>query len=178
MGRPKKIDRGALLDAAEDIVMQRGAAALTIDALAKALGITKGGVQYSFASKDALIDAMLARWSASYTEVFERIADPGADPVRRIQAHVEATACSDDVGNARAAGLLAALLQAPGDLGPTRDWYRARLAGLDTASEGGRRARLAFLATEGAFMLRYFGLVDIDRAEWDDMFKDIASSIA
>lgn len=48
MGRRKTIDREVLLDAAEHIVTTHGAAALTIDALAKAVGITKGGSAIQF----------------------------------------------------------------------------------------------------------------------------------
>ncbi|ORE91884.1 hypothetical protein [Aurantimonas sp. 22II-16-19i] len=32
-------------------------------------------------------------------------------------------------------------------------------------------------ATEGAYMLRFFGLMDIDEAEWRDMFADIAALV-
>lgn len=31
-----------------------------------------------------------------------------------------------------------------------------------------------FLATEGAFMLRYFGLMEIDENEWQEMFHDMS----
>lgn len=62
MGRQRSIDRDKVLDAAEEIVATQGAAGLTIDAVAKAMGISKGGVQYCFGSKDALIDAMFDRW--------------------------------------------------------------------------------------------------------------------
>lgn len=157
--------------------MRQGAAGLTIDALAKAVGITKGGVQYSFGTKDALIRAMFERWEASYVALFQQIAGERPDPVTAVRAHVEATARSDSTSSAKAASLLAALLQSPDDLGSSRDWYRSRLANLDTSSEDGRRARLAFLATEGAFMLRYFGLMDIDQDEWSSIFSDIISNL-
>ncbi|MDI9228814.1 TetR/AcrR family transcriptional regulator, partial [Serratia bockelmannii] len=52
-----------------------------------------------------------------------------------------------------------------------------RIAGLDLTTEEGKRARLAVLATEGAFMLRYFGLMDIDQAEWETMFTDMQALI-
>ncbi|HYG42496.1 MAG TPA: hypothetical protein VEA17_06205 [Bordetella sp.] len=50
---------------------------------------------------------------------------------------------------------------------------RAAVSGLDVSTPGGRRARLAFLATEGAFMLRFFGFMDIGQAEWDAIFDDM-----
>lgn len=64
MGRQRIIDREKVLEAAEEIVINQGATALTIDAVAKAMGISKGGVQYCFGNKDALIDAMFERWAS------------------------------------------------------------------------------------------------------------------
>ena len=43
----------------------------------------------------------------------------------------------------------------------------------DGFGEEGRRARLAFLATEGAFFLRFFGLLPMDQKQWDATFSDI-----
>lgn len=72
MGRQRTIDRDKVLDAAENIVLNQGAAALTIDAVAKSMGISKGGVQYCFGNKDALIDAMFERWGYTYEQIFNR----------------------------------------------------------------------------------------------------------
>ncbi|CJK41621.1 Potential acrAB operon repressor [Streptococcus pneumoniae] len=177
VGRKKTIDREALLDVAEGIVNRQGAAALTIDAVAKAAGITKGGVQYSFGSKDDLINAMFERWGKGYTEQFQRIAGDDPDPLTAVRAHVEATRASDSDADAKAASLMAALLQTPEHLASTRAWYQARLAGLDTSSEAGRRARLAFFATEGIFALRFFRLMEISEEEWRDVLGDIAALV-
>ncbi|AOM41922.1 TetR/AcrR family transcriptional regulator [Xenorhabdus hominickii] len=177
MGRRKTIDREVLLDAAEQIVTTQGASALTIDALAKAVGITKGGVQYNFSTKDVLIDAMFERWGMNYDEQFREIAGDAPEPLITVQAHIEATMRSDEASTAKAAGLLAGLLQTPEHLESTRTWYRQRIEGLDTTTEEGRRARLAFLATEGAFVLRFFGLMDIGEDEWRDIFGDILASM-
>ena len=37
----------------------------------------------------------------------------------------------------------------------------------------GAPCALAFLAVEGAFMLRYFRLMDIGQDEWDSMLDDV-----
>ncbi len=68
---------------------------------------------------------------------------------------------------------MAALIQAPEHLEGSNQWYRSRLEGLDLSAPEGRRARLAFLAVEGAFMLRYFRLMDIGQEEWDSMLDDV-----
>ncbi|MFU0504823.1 TetR/AcrR family transcriptional regulator [Pseudaminobacter sp. NGMCC 1.201702] len=175
MGRRRSIDRDRVLDAAEEIVGRQGASALTIDAVAKAVGITKGGVQSCFGTKDALIDAMFERWGKTYDELFRELAGHGATPATAVRAHIEATHRSDDTSHAKAASLMAALLQTPEHLTSTRAWYRSRIAKLDMSTDEGRRLRLAFLATEGAFMLRFFGLMDIGAEEWQSIFRDIGT---
>lgn len=151
----------------------QGAAALTVDSLAKAVGITKGGVQYSFGTKDALIDAMFERWGRNYEERFREIAGDNPDGLTAVRAHIEATRRADAESDGKAASLMAALIQTPEHLESTRQWYRSRIAGLDTTTEEGRKARLAFLANEGLFILRFFGFMDIAGDEWSDIFDDI-----
>jgi hypothetical protein len=126
-----------------------------------------------------LIDAMLDRWAKSYAEEFDRIAGANPDPVTTIRAHIEATRRSDasSNANAKAASLMATLLQTPEHLASTRRWYRQRLAALDTGTEEGRRARLALLATEGAFTVRFLGLMDMDENEWTEVMEDIAAML-
>lgn len=166
MGRRRTIDRDQLLDAAEAVIAREGAAGLTIDAVAKEMGITKGGVQYCFGTKDALIDAIFERWGKAYDSLFEAVAGKQPTPLTRTQR-------SDELSSSKAAALMAALIQAPEHLEGSNQWYRSRLEGLDLSAPEGRRARLAFLAVEGAFMLRYFRLMDIGQEEWDSMLDDV-----
>ncbi len=173
MGRRRTIDRDQLLDAAEAVIAREGAAGLTIDAVAKEMGITKGGVQYCFGTKDALIDAIFERWGKAYDSLFEAVAGKQPTPLTRVRAHAEATQRSDELSSSKAAALMAALIQTPEHLEGSNQWYRSRLEGLDLSAPEGRRARLAFLAVEGAFMLRYFRLMDIGQEEWDSMLDDV-----
>lgn len=174
MGRQRTIDREKVLEAAEEIVIKQGATALTIDAVAKSMGISKGGVQYCFGNKEALIDAMFERWG-HYDEIFNQKIAEDNSPEGRVIAHMKATADHDKTSIAKGAALMASLLQTPEYLESTRKWYRERIANLDLSTERGKRARLLFLATEGAFTLRYFGLMDIDDEEWQGIFTDMIS---
>lgn len=176
MGRQRTIDREKVLEAAEEIVINQGATALTIDAVAKSMGISKGGVQYCFGNKEALIDAMFERWSHSYDEIFSKVIAQDSSPEGRVIAHMKATADHDQTSIAKGAALMASLLQTPEYLESTRKWYRERIANLDLSTESGKRARLMFLATEGSFILRHFGLMDIDDAEWQSIFSDIENT--
>ncbi|EOE1185555.1 TetR family transcriptional regulator [Proteus mirabilis] len=176
MGRQRTIDREKLLEAIFDIVMEQGAAALTIDTVAKKMGISKGGVQYCFNSKEAMIDAMFEHWEGGYEARFNEVIANDNSANNRVRAHIHATHDHDKLSFAKGASLIA-LLQTPEYLQSTKAWYQQRLAGVDTTTVEGKRARLAFLATEGAFLLRYFGLMDIDDNEWEEIFSDINSKL-
>lgn len=173
IGRPRTIDRNHLLDLAEKIVVEHGAPALTIDALAKAAGITKGGVQYCFGTKDGLVDAMLTRWGITFDKQVAARKKGRTDALTHIAAHIRVTRDSDPLGDSRFAAMLAALTPNSEQLADTQRWYRQQLSGLDVSTEQGRNARLAFIANEGAFLLRSFQLFDLNENEWQQIFRDI-----
>lgn len=172
-GRPRSIDRDKVLDAAEAIVMQVGASRLTFDAVAKAAGITKGGVQYCFGTKENLIRAMITRWSDVFeVEVRDR-AGPDPSPAAEIDAHLAVTQDSDEADHSRAAVMMTALLEAPDQVAATRDWYNKRMARLDLTNPAHRKLAVAFLACEGAFLLRALGLMEVNQKAWDVLFDEM-----
>src|SRR5476651_2729859 len=63
--------RTRVLDAAEAIVRAKGVAGLTLDAAAREAGVSKGGLLYHFASKEALLTGLLARLAEFVTEDFQ-----------------------------------------------------------------------------------------------------------
>lgn len=172
-GRPRSIDRDQVLDAAEALVAGAGPGALSFDGVARAAGITKGGVQYAFGTRDNLIRAMILRWG----ETFDRdvAARTGPDPDARalIRGHLAATRDADEAEHSRSAVMMTALLHHPGQVSETRAWYNSRLAGLDLGDPEDRRLALAFLAGEGAFLLKALGLVDLSAEQWRDLFADM-----
>ena len=173
MGRPSTIDRDKVLDIAEGLLLKGGTGALTIDAVAKTAGISKGGVQSRFGTKDDLIAAMIERWGREYDAQVTAAVGADPSPLEAVRGHVEATMDMDSESYARAAGMMAALIEAKDHIAKSKDWYAERFGGLDMGSEQGRRARVALLATEGAFILRAFGFMEFSEAEWRRVHKDL-----
>lgn len=68
-----------LMDAFEDILIERGENAATLDAVAKQAGVSKGGLLYHFPSKAALVDGLADRLEARMAEDIARMraADEG-----------------------------------------------------------------------------------------------------
>jgi AcrR family transcriptional regulator len=63
-----------------------GPDAVRVEAVAKNLGVTKGGFYGFFADRDALLEAMLEAWEReSIDEVIDRVEREGGDPRTKIQ---------------------------------------------------------------------------------------------
>ncbi|MFE1644837.1 TetR/AcrR family transcriptional regulator [Microbacterium sp. P01] len=60
MSRPPRA-RESVLDAFSDLLIAEGERAATMDATARAAGVSKGGLLYHFASKDALENGLIER---------------------------------------------------------------------------------------------------------------------
>jgi AcrR family transcriptional regulator len=58
---PRGSSRERLLDAAADLITRHGVQDLTLDAVATAAGVTKGGLIYHFKTKDELLGALVER---------------------------------------------------------------------------------------------------------------------
>jgi AcrR family transcriptional regulator len=75
--------RERLLDAAERVVVESGATHLTLDAVAKSAGVSKGGLLYHFPSKEALLQGMVTRhFQEVDAEVDKRLASRAGKPSR------------------------------------------------------------------------------------------------
>lgn len=178
MGRRPTIDREGLLDAADRVIAEGGVTSLTIDAVAREAGVSKGGVLYSFGTKDALIEAMLDRAGKSYEGLIGAyLAAHGDEPQAAAAAHVDASHREDKLSAIRASALLASLVQSPDYQTEIQGYYRELFDKIDTTTADGRRALTATLAAEGAFLLRGLGLAEFDDAEWDAIFADIKAIV-
>jgi AcrR family transcriptional regulator len=77
--------RDRWIEAGLRALAEGGPDAVRVEALAKALGVTKGGFYGFFADRDALLTAMLDSWERESTdEVLDRVEREGGDPKRKI----------------------------------------------------------------------------------------------
>jgi TetR/AcrR family transcriptional regulator len=83
--------RVRILDAALDLFGQRGVDAVSLDEIAREVGVRKQTVLYWFASKDELVDAVLETAAAELVAVIDAaVRSAPADPLARIDAVVRA----------------------------------------------------------------------------------------
>lgn len=82
--------RTRLLEAARDIIREKGFTATTVDDLCKAAGVTKGAYFHHFNSKDALGVAAANFWTETTSDLFA--AAPYhrlGDPLERLLAYID-----------------------------------------------------------------------------------------
>jgi AcrR family transcriptional regulator len=123
--RPSNRDK--ILEATMNLVRSQGVGKLTLEAAAKAAGVSKGGLLYHFPNKSELVRAMVTRvieqWEHLHKAYFDR--EPEG-PNRWMRAAVHATfdtdspCCQDPLGSA----LLAGLAHDPDLIEPLRAKYR------------------------------------------------------
>lgn len=96
MNRPTKREpergdaRTRLLEAARDVIRQKGYTATTVDDLCRAAGVTKGAYFHHFETKEALGVAAADYWAETTSAFFEAAPyhEP-ADPIDRLLAYVD-----------------------------------------------------------------------------------------
>ena len=64
-----------ILEAANRIIRREGVAHLTIEAVAKEAGLSKGGVLYHFPSKEALVEGLITFHIEGYTHALTKALD-------------------------------------------------------------------------------------------------------
>jgi AcrR family transcriptional regulator len=86
-GRQRRLGRLDWQEAALGAIREGGLEAVTVEALARRLGVTKGSFYWHFQHKDELLDSALARWAdATAAAVGDRLRHDGRSPEERLAA--------------------------------------------------------------------------------------------
>lgn len=177
MARKKEIDRERILDAADAVILESGGRQFTLDAVAARAGISKGGLVYSFPTKDELVAAALEREMSRFHAAVLARAGVDSGPGQQLLAHVEEALFEAASLSRQAAFLMVALVHAPDMIGPARRFYRELFERFDAETPQGCDVRQAVLAVEGLFLLRGLGFVDVQEAEWKSVLEHARTTI-
>jgi AcrR family transcriptional regulator len=135
--------REVILDTAAHIVAEEGVKRLTIEHVASAARLSRGGVLYHFPSKDALIEGLVRRLVDQFQQSLDAAVAADPEPRGRFtRAYARLTlARADDTSTrpgAAMGGLLASLAYNPGLLAPFHErllaWQRRSEQELDAAT--------------------------------------------
>jgi len=146
--------RDRILDAAEQQVTSQGGRNLTLDAVAHAAGVSKGGLLYHFPSKDALLAAMIERHIDQLDArcTAEKSQLPQACPSSEVKAWILGMLKPSPVREEIGAALFAAAANSPALLDGFRRRYAERIAGLTSLGDSFARAAVVLLAVDGLML--------------------------
>ena len=165
MGADKKsksrsATREKILQAAVQVVMNRGVEGLTLDAVAQQAEISKGGLLYHFPNKNALIvnlgEQLLHNFEAALQNEFEQDDAPGT-PGQWLRAYVRSTERMSKESLALFARLSSFLVEMPPELLESVEAYEQRFHqrlegdGIDPV-----QARIIQLAIDGLWFSEVF----------------------
>jgi AcrR family transcriptional regulator len=151
--------RGEILVAADRVVMEGGVSGLTLEAVAREAGVSKGGLLYHFPSKEALISGMVARLIEGFREALGRelALESSSASGRWLRSYARASFAEDRWHLEVSGGLLAAVAKDPALLDPVRRGFEeaqqwAERDGIDPAV-----ATLVRLAADGMYFAELLG---------------------
>ncbi|MCP3708811.1 TetR/AcrR family transcriptional regulator [Paraburkholderia sp. CNPSo 3274] len=156
--------RAQLLQAASDIATDQGVPAVTLDAVAERAGVTKGALQYHFANKQGLLDALfeqtLARFEQQmHTRIDEGVAEgaPKHSAAARAYLHTTIDEASPAASTNVLRVLVAAMMTDPAIreryAAPMRKWTRPDPLALEAAA----RLMICRLAADGLWISDLLG---------------------
>jgi AcrR family transcriptional regulator len=164
-------NRQKILDGAMRVAIRDGILALTLDAVAREAGISKGGLTHHFRTKDDLISALLEHFRVRTLRTMEkRIAEDGNPSGRMLRAmigmvlqrdqqadHVVGTATSENCGFFTA--LLAAFATNPELLDPFRRSMTCIREELLAQGPNGLRQVALWPAIHGLLLWHHLGVI-------------------
>ncbi len=159
----RKTPAGTRLDlllAAGRLVQTGGVRTLTLDAVAREAGVSKGGLLYHFPSKDALVAGMIDHVLAGFDALLEQelAADSGPAPGRWLRSYIRATFALNQADSELTGALLAAIGSDPALLAPMRERFAAWQLQAEADGIDPTLATLLRLATDGLWFTDLFGL--------------------
>jgi AcrR family transcriptional regulator len=162
----RKSSREGILDAAEAVVLEKGAAHMSLDMVARQASVSKGGLMYHFPSKDDLLRAMVDRLLVQFYQVRDKkIKGLKESRGRWLKAEISAVLDPDKKRDSMALSILAAAAQSPHLLEPLRQAHCDHLKVLMSSGLPFERAAVVSLASDGLMFQELLRLTPFSPAQ-------------
>lgn len=150
--QPEQVRR-ALLDCAATLAVENGLSAVTLQAVADAAGVTKGGLLHHFASKQILVEAVFADLLAELGREIDGYMTADDEAYGRFtRAYVRAAFADHELGmRSPWAALSVSLIAEPALRQLWSDWLEARLSD-HRGTDGAPMLEIVRLAADGVWL--------------------------
>jgi AcrR family transcriptional regulator len=171
----RKNSRQVILDAAETVVRENGAAHLTLDAVCAKAGLSKGGLLYHFRTKETLLQGMLDRLRDTMADARKKEAKKLSDsPARELKAYILS---KNALWEKRIQGILTAFLAAgahdPKLLAPVKKAHERMIDEIRASGFHPEFTHIITLALEGLWVLETLGVFSLSREGHQRIIKEL-----
>jgi len=158
--------RDRILQAAAGITKEVGPVNLSLDAVARRAGISKGGLLYTFPTKAKLLEALVEQHVSEFDESLRREeAARSFGPNSVVLACIAVYRAEFVCNEPEPSGILAAIANDPGFLEPIRRYNKQLLQRMRENASDPMLAMMVFLTIEGLRSLKLFEMNVVDRDE-------------
>ncbi len=164
------------MDAAEKLILEKGTHALSIANVAQMAGVSKGGIQSNFGTRDKLISDLLERWEATLQEAVQQVRAASPSSTSEVEIQVQATRLAYENKPKHHSAMMILVTQSNDLRARSRDWFDGKLAMVQTSEEPGKGPEVALLINQALIAIRSLGFVSLADKEWDQLFKTIDKS--
>ncbi|MED3125095.1 TetR/AcrR family transcriptional regulator [Bacillus wiedmannii] len=153
------ITRQKILAAASQIVQCKGVAKLTLEAVAKEAGISKGGLLYHFSTKEALIEGMILKGTEEYQDaIHNKVAEDLEKKGRWVRSFVEERLSNEGRVEELGSSMMAALMLKPELLEPLKQSFQQLQNNIENDEMDSVCATIIRLAADGLWYSEYLGV--------------------
>lgn len=170
--------RGAVIQAALAIIARDGAARLTIDAIAKESGISKGGVMHQFPTKDAVLKALLDHRIEFFDEFRKHYIEKHAGKQEQLHLLAQIATMREALANidSAALGVLAVIAHEPKILHMLQETDAATVKIIKKEADDTDIALLRWVAARGLITTAILGLCPLSEKERNRLFSLISDN--
>ncbi|WP_054023172.1 TetR/AcrR family transcriptional regulator [Bacillus sp. FJAT-28004] len=166
--------RKRLLLAASNIVLKQGMAKLTLEAVSKEAGVSKGGLLHYFPNKESLVEGLVNELTQEFEEdIEERVQTEGDTPGKWVRSYVKSTFESEESGLEIGTVFSAALYANPDMLLKIQTLFAAWQKNIENDGIDPVHATIARLAADGLWFSEIFGMRPLDEQLRTRVFEQL-----
>lgn len=168
---PKSDTRLTILKTASQLVQSEGILKLTLEAVAKRAGVSKGGLLYHFPSKEDLIKGMVVDLIKDYINGIKNgVKQNPVEKGKWTRSYINETFNQGIPNQEMNSGLLAAVAYKPELLEPLQEAYSNWRENIENDGLKKTDATILQLAVDGLWFSELFGLATLSDEERSNVF--------
>ena len=166
-----------LLEAAGQVVKEKGVTGLTLEAVAKQANVSKGGLLYHYPNKQALLKAMISHLNENFERAIAKQIEQSEGKMSWLEAYVAMSFDPQHSQITESAGMLAAIANDLSLLEPLAERYQVLQEQLEASDLDSDLANIIRLAADGLWFTELFQISPLTESKRSQVLAALLSLI-